>query len=400
MDTFTGQVGLTIFSMLTFHESVHLFSALCVGGATLGIVYNLLAAFLVLRFERPSPSRPACPRPVTVLKPLHGGEPDLFPRLASFCEQNYAEAIQLVCGTQQAADRAIDSVRLLQRLAPTRFPNSQVDLVIDEHSRGANPKVSNLVSMEAVARHDIVILSDSDIVVDDQFMGRVTAKLEHPSVGAVTCVYCGLASGGTWARVSALNINSQFLPNVIVALTFGAEKPCFGSAIVMDKITLQRIGGLRPFLDELADDHAIGSAVRAAGLGVIVPRFAVGHVCFERTLREFWDHHMRSARTIRSIDPVGYLGLIFIHPFMLSVLAALAGVPFPLALVAAAFASRVILNSSVERSFRLERQPRWLLALHDTISFAVFLSSFFGTEVTWRGDHYRLFHDGTIEGND
>ena len=396
MDTFTGQVGLTIFSMFTLHESVHLFSALCEGGATLGIVYNLFAAFLVLRFEQPSTSRPAHPRPVTVLKPLHGGEPDLFPRLASFCEQDYPAAIQLVCGTQEAADRAIDSVRLLK----SRFPNSQIDLVIDERSRGANRKVSNLVSMEAMARHDIVILSDSDIVVDDQFMGRVIAVLERPSAGAVTCVYYGLARGGTWARVSALNINSQFLPNVIVALTFGAEKPCFGSAIAMDKPTLQRIGGLRPFLDELADDHAIGSAVRAAGLDVIVPRFAVGHVCFERSLREFWDHHMRSARTIRSIDPIGYLGLVFIHPFMFSVLAALAGVTFPLALVAAAFASRVILNSSVERSFRLERQALWLLALHDTISFAVFLSSFFGTEVTWRGYHYRLFHDGTIEGND
>jgi ceramide glucosyltransferase len=165
----------------------------------------------------------------------------------------------------------------------------------------------------------------------------------------------------------------------------------------MHKSTLQRIGGLKPFLDELADDYAIGRAIRSTGLDVVIPHFAVGHVCFEDNLQGFWERHMRSSRTIRSIDPVGYVGILFMHPLMLSVLAALIGTSHPVSLVAAAFASRAVLTLSVERSFRLEPQRLWLLAVHDAISFAVFVSSFFGAIVAWRGVAYRILRDGTIE---
>jgi ceramide glucosyltransferase len=333
---------------------------------------------------------------VTILKPLHGSEPGLFPRLAGLCNQHYDGEIQLVCGTQAKIDPAIDVVRLLA----SQHPNIQIDLVVDERSRGTNRKVANLVNMEPMSRHELIVLSDSDILVDHQFINRIAVELEKSGAGALSCVYFGIASGGIWARISALNINCQFLPNVIVALVFGAIKPCFGSAVAMRKTTLKRIGGLKSFLDELADDYAIGRAVRAAGFDVIIPRFAVGHVCVERSLRSFWEHHMRSSRTIRSIDPVGYIGIIFMHPLMLSVFAALIGTSYPVALMLISFASRAILTSSVEHSFRLERQGLWLLALHDAISFAVFVSSFFGNAVAWRGSYYRILHDGTIEEGD
>jgi ceramide glucosyltransferase len=375
------------------HDSAHFLSELCVAGATLGILYNLVAAMLVLRFESRSTSQASAPPPVTVLKPLHGGEPGLFPRLAAFCNQDYPEEVQLVCGTQLAGDKAIEAVRLLQRL----HPNVPIDLVVDERSRGTNRKMANLANMESLVRHELIVLSDSDIVVDDHFVSRIVAELEGQQAAAVTCVYYGLAAGGIWARASAMNINAQFLPNVIVALTFGAAKPCFGSAIAMRKATLRRIGGLRSYLDELADDYAIGKAIRATGGNVFVPGFAVGHVCFERSFRAFWDHHIRSARTIRSIDPVGYVGIVFMHPLMLSLAAAMTGTPYPLALIALALVSRLLLVSSVERAFRLERERPWLVVLHDAMSFAVFVSSFFGRSVAWRDHSYRILPDGTIE---
>jgi ceramide glucosyltransferase len=383
--------------MLSLYENTAILGEVCVAGATLGIFYNLVAAILVLRFIK-QPTKPDMLRPpqVSILKPLHGGEPGLYRRLAAFCHQDYPEEVQLVCGTQQSGDHAIHPVRLLQRLNP----DAQIDLIVDERSRGSNRKVGNLVNMEVSARHELVVLSDSDIVVDDQFVQRIAAELERSQAGAVTCVYYGIGLGGVWARLSALNINCQFLPNVIMALTFGAAKPCFGSAIALRKDTLKRIGGLAAFLEELADDYAIGKAVRAAGLEVVIPRWAVGHACFERNLRSFWEHHMRSARTIRSIDPIGYVGLLFMHPLMLSVLAALTGASYPLVLMTSALSARALLNATVERTFDLQRQSVWLLALHDAVSFAVYVCSFFGTSVTWRGYNFHILRDGTIEEND
>jgi ceramide glucosyltransferase len=382
--------------MLTHNESMHFLTELCVAGATLGILYNIVvAAILVARFGKTEPLNAPTPQPVTILKPLYGAEPGLFARLASLCTQAYPESIQLVCGIQKKDDHAVHAVRLLQRLNR----DTQIELVIDEHSRGPNRKIANLVNMEGNIRHDIIILSDSDILVDDDFVGRLVAELQRPGTGAVTCVYYGVAAGGMWARLSALNINSQFLPNVVAALTFGAAKPCFGSAIAIRAETLKRIGGLACFLDDLADDHAIGNAVRALGLDVAVSHQAVGHVCFEPSFRAFWEHHMRVSRTVKSIDPVGYIGTIFMHPLTLSMIAACTGATHPFLLPGIAFASRAILSASSEHAFELQPQSLWLLALHDTISFAVFVCSFFGSAVEWRGLNYRILQDGTIERN-
>jgi ceramide glucosyltransferase len=379
--------------MISLHESAHFVSQLCVVGAILGIVYNVLAAILAPRFNRPSRCDVHSTKSVTVLKPLHGSEPGLFPRLDSLCRQHYDGEIQIICGTQQIADPVNGVVRLLQRLNPTM----EIDLVIDDRARGENPKMANLVNMEAKARHGIIVLSDSDIMVEDQFLGRIIADLESTRIGAVTCLYYGVARGGVWARVSALNINAQFLPNVMVALTFGAAKPCFGSVIAMRTEVLRRIGGLGRCANELADDYAIGKAVRDAGLDVVIPRWAVGHNCFDRSFRAFWERHMRSSRTIRSIDPVGYVGTIFMHPVMLAMIAALIGTQHPIALPGIAFASRLILSSRIERTFNLEPQALWLLLLHDAISFAVFVCSFFSDAVEWHGQRYQILHDGSIE---
>jgi ceramide glucosyltransferase len=378
---------------LYLHEGTQILSEICVVGAILGIVYNILAAILAPRFNGSSATEIFPPKPVTILKPLHGSEPGLFLRLSSLCKQQHEGKIQIVCGTQRLADPANDVVRLLQRLHPA----NELDLVIDDRSHGTNPKIANLVNMEAKARHEIIVLSDSDIMVDDGFVGRIVAELENAQTGAVTCLYYGIAAGGVWARVSALNINSQFLPNVMVALTFGAAKPCFGSAIAMRADVLRRIGGMKSYLDDLADDYAIGRAVRSVGLDVVVPRWAVGHVCFDRSFRSFWEHHMRSSRTIRSIDPVGYMGTIFMYPTMLALIAALMGAQHPLALSSIAFASRIFLKFRIERTFNLPRHALWLLLMHDAISFAVFVCSFFSAAVEWRGQNYRILRDGTLE---
>ncbi|CCD91561.1 Hopanoid biosynthesis associated glycosyl transferase protein HpnI precursor [Bradyrhizobium sp. ORS 375] len=374
----------------------HIVADLCLAGASLGILYNCFAAGAVLWFfgQSSEPSRNMhASRTVTILKPIHGSEPGLYKRLSTLCRQNYADSIQIVAGVQSPADHGAHVVRLLKRL----YPDQRIDLVVDERCQGTNRKVANLANMESAITHDTVILSDSDIVVGPNFVADTTAALECPTNGAVTCLYYGMAERGLWGRLSALSINSAFLPNAVVALVCGAATPCFGSAIAMHRDVLQRIGGFQAFCDDLADDYAVGQAVRALGLEVIVPPWAVGHVCFERSFSAYWQHQLRVHRTIRSVDPVGYGGLIFMQPLMLSLLAGLLGSAYPLLLVAIAVASRLVLATTVARTLRLEGRERRHIVLHDLIMAAVFVAAFFGTSVAWRGHRYRILENGTLD---
>jgi ceramide glucosyltransferase len=366
----------------------------CVAGATLGVLGGLTAAMLVLRFNSASPVRQTSDYPaVSVLKPLHGNEPGLFSRLASFCRQNYSGAIQLLCGTQLEKDPAAEVVELL---AATQS-QADVDLVIDTREHGSNPKLSNLINMQGAARHDILVISDSDIVVGPDFLARAISELQRPGVGGVTCAYFGVAAGGVWSQLCALQINSHFLPNVITALSFDAARPCFGAAIVLRRNMLERIGGLAAFADDLADDFAIGKAIRATGKRVVVPHFLVGHVCCERDFRSLWNSQMRWARTIRTIDPIGHLGTVLTHPLPLALFAGGLGIRHSILLVVAALLSRFLVCSTVARVFGLPRQPYWLVPLHDLISFAVFAGSFAGFGVVWRGHSYQIATDGALE---
>jgi len=196
--------------------------------------------------------------------------------------------------------------------------------------------------------------------------------------------------------LSAKSTNLHFLPSVIVGLSSRLAQPCFGSTIALTRQTLEQIGGLKPFVDHLWDDYAIGQAVRAAGLQVRVSNMTVGHVCVERTGREFFAYQLRNARTIASIDPIGYLGAVIVHPLALALLAILLGAGQPaFAMTGLALAGRMVLCGCVTRRFGVS-SSYWLLPLHDLASFAVYFMSFFGGTVLWRGQRYRVQSDGTL----
>jgi ceramide glucosyltransferase len=364
----------------------------CVAAATMGCAYTLIAAALALRFGRAT-ERASGPRPsITVLKPLCGREPDLFSRLLAFGHQDYDAPVQIVFGSQNRADPAIDDV---QRLQAAR-PDLAVDLVVEPRGYGTNRKVSNLINMTRLAHNEVVVLSDSDIEVGPTYLEDVVSELEKPGVGAVTCLYHGVAGAGFWSRLSAMSINTYFLPNVVVARSIGLAQPCFGATIALRRETLNDIGGFDAFADCLADDYAVGEAVRAAGYDVAIPPFSVGHACFEQTAAELLRHQMRQSCTIRSIDPVGYAGAIITHPFALALLGALLGSPLGLLVAALAVVCRTGLTIAVERAFDLPRHQYWLVPFRDLIAFTTFVSAFFGTTVSWRGSRYRVMSDGSV----
>ena len=367
----------------------------CVAAATIGCVYTLIAAALTLRFAQRTGVGDGARPSVTVLKPLCGREPDLFGRLLAFGHQHYDGPVQIVLGSQDRSDPAIDVVKRLQAASP----DLPVDLAVDPRAYGTNRKVSNLVNMATLARHEVIVMSDSDIEVGPNYLTDVVAELQKPGVGAVTCLYHGVTGGGIWSRLSAMSINTYFLPNVVLARSMGLAQPCFGATIALRSETLNDIGGFHAFADCLADDYAVGEAVRTAGYDVAIPSFSVGHVCFERSATELLRHQMRQSRTIRSIDPVGYAGAIITHPLALALIGALLGSPVGLLVAALAIVCRTALTLAVEHAFGLPRHQYWLIPLRDLMAFTTFVSGFFGTSVSWRGSRYRVLSDGTVVQN-
>lgn len=365
---------------------------ICLAAAFLGCIVMLFESAFVLDFGGRNPRAGSLQPPVTVLKPLHGVEPDLSARLAAFCQQDYGGPVQVLCGARESNAPAAKAVRAMQ----CEHPDWPIELHADPRPHGSNRKMANLINMSPHVRHDTLILSDSDIVVSRTYLRDVAALLAEPRAGAVTTLYHGMAGEGLWARMSALAINLHFLPQAITGLTLKAAKPCFGATVALRRSMLEKIGGFGRFADELADDYAIGMAVRSAGYDVVIAPFLVGHVCFETSLSQFIRHQIRVARTVKTIDPIGYAGTILTHPFPLALLGMFSGGTAAALLAVAAIASRVALCRCVERRFGLPREKYWLIPLQDILAFGVYVASYFGATVHWRGADYRVATDGTL----
>jgi ceramide glucosyltransferase len=366
--------------------------------------YLVGTAIAVIRFARACPSltlprsrrgggwgpdRPA----ISVLKPLHGAEPGLYENLRTFAEQDYP-AIEIVLGVNDPADSALPVVRDLIRDLPGR----DIVLVVDPRANGSNLKVANLENMIEAARHDILVLADSDMRVDRRYLAAVTAPLHIPLNGIVTCLYKGVSTGGKWSELGALHINFGFLPSALLAKALGLGGGCFGATIALRRETLDRIGGLTRLRDELADDHRIGDEVRALGLAVVLSPYIVEARVSEPSFASLWQHELRWARTVRAVAPAGYAGSVLAHPVVIAALgAAVAGfgltscIFLVISCVLRWAAARVIANA-----LGLPRPKLWLLPLRDALSFAVFVASFFGRTVFWRDQAFRVEASGRM----
>ncbi len=366
----------------------------CGAGAVLGIIYTLLAAALVGRFLGRSTAEPTSFPPVTVVKPLHGDEWGLLRNLSGFCQQDYPGPVQFLFGANDPEDPALETIERLRRM----HPGASITVVADSRLHGPNRKVSNIINMLPLARNDVLVFADSDVGVGPDYLRRVVGELQRPGVGLVTCLYRGQPDPGFWPRLSAMATNYQFLPSVVMGLALGRARPCFGQTIAMRRETLERIGGFAPFVHHLAEDHAIGEAVRLTGARVAIPPFAISHACAETSFSKLVAHELRWGRTIRAVDPVGHLGSALIHPLAFAVLALLlsrfAAWSWPLVVVA--LIARLALKLRVDHVLRQDRRDTWLLPLWDLVSPAIFVAGFCSRRVTWRGSRFTVDGRGLL----
>jgi ceramide glucosyltransferase len=354
----------------------------------IGVGQALAGWRLAVRFAgRPTRPPQVCPA-ITVLKPLHGDEPMLEQALASVCIQDYAD-FQIVFGVQDPADPAALVVARLQE----RFPDRDIGLVVDPTLHGENRKVGNLINMLPAARHDVLVIADSDLHVQRDYLQRLAAALEAPGVGLVTTLYAGLPAPFTIAaQLGATQITHGFLPGALLARSMGRQD-CLGATMCLRRDTLTQIGGLQALVDHLADDNVLGRLVAAQGLQVSLADTVPATTVPEETLAALFRHELRWARTIRALVPREFAASILQYPLVWAALAvAFSGCAvWSLGAFAMVWALRALAATGVDRALRPKLAglafscPVWLLPLRDLLSVTVMMASYAGRRVDWRG---------------
>jgi len=320
-------------------------------------------------------------------------EPELYENLRSFCDQNYAD-YQVVFGARDARDPAIAVInRIIEE-----FPQRDLSLVVDETVIGTNLKVSILACMLRLAKHDLIVVADSDMRVERNYLRALVAPFQDRQVGAVTCLYKGTPAPGLPSRLGAMFINDCFAPSVLVALSFQELRFCFGATMAVTRKALEASGGFAALADQLADDHILGRRVAQQGLKVVLSAYLVENRVWEPSLAALFQHELRWARTIRAMQPVGFTFSFVSYPVAVSLLFFLL-LPSAVGLTAVAVSVilRVLLHRAVHVNFDVVgRTAPWLAPVRDLLSFLVWAASFFGRSVEWRKQQFSVRSDGKL----
>jgi len=329
--------------------------------------------------------------PVSILKPLKGTDPDIYESFRSHCLQDYPE-YEIIFGVSDSQDTAIASVEKLQR----EFPQNEIRLVVSPHQLGANVKVSNLEHMAEAARHQHLLVNDSDIRVESDYLRRVVAPLLDRHVGMVTCLYRGVAARTLGSRLESLGISTDFSAGVLVARQLeGGIRFGLGSTLAFRRDELQRIGGFHAIVDFLADDYELGRRIAELGLRVSLSDVVVETHLPAYNFRGFLSHQLRWARGVRDSRFGGYLGLATTYGLAWGLLALLASraALWSCAIVVATVLLRFAVAIAVGRGVLRDAsvwQDLWLLPFRDLLAVGVWIASFAGHTVTWRGDRFEL----------
>ena len=370
---------------------------LCVGLslAAAAAFYGVIAYFAVCAQGRAAKFVPLSAPQVTLLKPLCGVEPDTYECLRSFCDQDYPD-FQVVFGVSHESDPAVALVRRLLALRRAH-PVLRLDLVADRRRHGSSNKVSNLINMLPLARHDFLVLADSDVRVGRDYLARVVAPLLDAGVGIVTCVYRGEARRGLWSALGCSFINEWFVPSVRVTAITGSRSFAFGATIALRREVLSSIGGFAAIANQLADDYRLGELTRKMGLRTVLSDVIVDVCVSERSLAELIQHELRWLRTIRALNPLGY-GFSFVT-FGVPVAAVgtllTGGKMAALALLLVTAVARLLLHLKTRRAGTAIQQLL-LLPVRDLLTVVLWSWSFVTRRVRWRDDDYLVARDGSV----
>ena len=354
-------------------------------------VYQLLAIVsellhLLRRLRKPAVSQGT---PVSVLKPLRGLDPNSYPAFVSQIQQDYPE-FEVIFGASDAADPALEQVRKLQ----CEFPDAPIR-VFTGGPQAPNGKVGLLQELSAHARFPLRVVNDSDIKVTPDYLSRVTAPLSDSGIGLVTCLY-RVAAHNVPAAWEALGITADFMPSALVAQTIGVREFGLGSTLAYRAADFESVGGFAAIADFIADDYQLAKRITGLGKRAVLSTYVVETSLGDATWLGIWQHQQRWARTIR-VSKGGYLGLPITQAGLWSLLAfALGAWPVAMLLLSLRVVSAFLASAFVMRSM-LSALLSWAAPVWDLYSFAIWVTSYAGNSVRWRGRLLEIDSQGRIK---
>ena len=330
-------------------------------------------------------------KPVSILKPVRGTDPEMYESLRNHCLQDYPE-YEIIFGVHEADDPALEFIHRLK----AEFPHREIRVEVCREILGTNIKVSNLVHMAKLAKYEFLLVNDSDIRVQPNYLQQVIREFENENVGLVTCLYRGKARQGLWSKLEAVGINTDFCAGVLMARGLEGEiRFGLGSTLAIRKSDLAAIGGFEGLVDYLADDYEIGARIARRGKRVAIAEPVVETYLPEYSLRGFVNHQLRWARGIRDSRPGGYFGLVTTYgvAWALLTLVLSRGALWAWVLLCACLAARLLMSRQLALEVLHDQQiPRllWLVPLRDCIALGLWACAYAGHTVVWRGSEFVL----------
>jgi ceramide glucosyltransferase len=360
------------------------------------IVYALISLCCARSFFNRTREQAGHTPPVTIIKPVKGMEAESYKNFASFCRQEYPR-FQIIFAAASSSDPVIP---VIERLAAD-FPAVDMELVVDGRIHGPNYKVCNLINAFPKAKHDIIIICDSDIRVEKGYLGEVCAPFSDPAVGLVTSLYRSSVVPGAATAIEAMGFTAEMVPNVMVALRLEGLSFALGASMAVRRKALEDIGGFPALVDYLADDYQLGNKVHRAGWRLALSDYFVESMMHREELATVLSRQLRWARTMRASRPGGYFVSGLTQPFPAALLALIVS-GFSIAGVAAAillYGVRSMTALTFSRRYLRDGifpSRLWLLPVRDMFAFATWLLAFAGNRVRWRGHLFRLLPGGRI----
>jgi len=368
------------------------------------IAYLLFANFCIIELRKnikrphiPSGFTPA----VTIFKPICGMEQRMDENLRSFCEQDYPE-YQIIFGLHGNDD---DAIPVIQKIIED-YPQLDLEMIIDARLHGSNHKVSNLINMFPAAKHEILIVSDSDMRVRKNYLHDVVAPFANTANGAVTCLYSGRTDDGVASKLNAMFINEWFLPSVLISDALKDISYCLGATMAVRRKILTDFGGFEALANYLADDYMLGQMVSERGYKVHLSHSIVENLSYEPNYKSLFLHELRWARTLRSAEPLGYMGTFLTDTLIVSSFTAFFALIFtqhtflPASILGITITARILLHLQVKSALELNGiGSLFLIPVRDVMSFIIRIVSYMGNSVEWRNHTFSVDDDGLMHEN-
>lgn len=354
--------------------------------------YYLLSAYCgweyFRKLRKARPPDPSFLPPVSVLKPVRGLDREAYANFASFCKQDYPE-YEILFAVSDPGDPVIPIIEKLMM----DFPERPIRLLVGEARLGASSKVNKLCRLVKEARYDVLVMSDSDVRVDADYLRDAVAPFADPQVGAVTTFFRGIVDDGFASDLDAVGAPGEFSASALVARKLEGLKFTFGTTMATTKRHLAEIGGFEALVNHHSDDFELGNRIAGRGYRVELMRKPVWMVFPKQRLAELWRHELRWSIGLRNVRPWGHLGLILTYGLPWALLAALVAPAKWIGLTyLAAYLFLRLLTAWVVGVWGLGdpvvRSKPHLVLVRDALNFLVWSASFLSNRIEWRGREF------------